>query len=193
MNKTIQELLDNIGSLEQKLSDELHRHNDELKFEFKKGRVVFEQELKERNRAFRIGIGEYLKNARWLVLLTAPVIYSLLIPFVVLDVFVSVYQIVCFPVYRIPRVKRSQYLIFDRVKLDYLNGIEKVNCAYCSYGNGVISYVQEVAARTEQYWCPIKHARTVLSTHSRYPKFTDFGDGEQYRRESASIKCDFEN
>ena len=193
MNQTIQDLLDNINSLEQSLSDELHRHSDDLKFEFKKGRVVFEQELKQANQAFRIGIGEYIKNARWLVLLTAPIIYSLLIPFMLLDLFVSIYQAICFPVYSIPKVKRSQYLIFDRLKLDYLNGIEKFNCAYCSYGNGVIAYVQEVAARTEQYWCPIKHARKAQATHSRYPKFTDFGDGEQYRREAARIKCDFED
>ena len=191
MNQAIQELIDNITSLELKLSDELHRQSDDIKFEFNKGRVVFGQELKRRNKELRTGLGEYIKNARWLVVFTAPIIYSLLVPFVLLDLLVSIYQAICFPIYRIPKVKRSQYLVFDRLKLDYLNGIEKINCAYCTYGNGIIAYVQEVAARTEQYWCPIKHARKVQNTHARYPKFTDFGDGEQYRKESGSIKCDF--
>jgi hypothetical protein len=36
--------------------------------------------------------------------------------------------------------------------------IEKINCAYCSYANGAIASVREMASRTEIYWCPIKHA-----------------------------------
>ena len=192
MSETIKNLLERIAKLEQSLADELHRQGDELKYEFNKGRVVFEQEFRQRNKALKIGLGQYVKNARWLVLLTAPVIYSLVVPFVILDLFVSLYQVICFPVYGIPKVTRGDYLVFDRVKLDYLNGIEKFNCAYCTYGNGIISFTREVAARTEQYWCPIKHAKRVENTHSRYPKFTNFGDGEQYRRESSRIKSDFE-
>lgn len=29
------------------------------------------------------------------------------------------------------------YVVFDRRHLAYLNAIEKLNCAYCEYGNGV--------------------------------------------------------
>jgi len=64
------------------------------------------------------------------MILTAPVIYALIIPVLLLDVFVAVYQTVCFPVYGIPRVRRSDYLAFDREQLAYLNAIEKLNCAY---------------------------------------------------------------
>jgi hypothetical protein len=39
-----------------------------------------------------------------------------------------------------------------------------------------------VAARTEQYWCPIKHARRVLGAHDRYPDFFEFGDAESFRQ-----------
>jgi hypothetical protein len=31
-----------------------------------------------------------------------------------------------------------------------------VNCVYCGYFNGLIAYVQEIAARTEQFWLPHK-------------------------------------
>ena len=63
----------------------------------------------------------------------------------------------------------------DRRKLAYLNSIEKFNCVYCEYVNGLIAYVQEIAGRTEQYWCPIKHAMRVKSMHSRYRHFLDYG------------------
>ena len=75
-------------------------------------------------------------NAGITHIVTAPVIYSLIIPFVLLDLFVTVYQLICFPVYKIEKVKRSDYLIFDRYHLAYLNTIEKINCAYCSYATG---------------------------------------------------------
>jgi hypothetical protein len=114
--------------------------------------------------------------------LTVPLIYSLALPFVVLDVWVLVYQAICFPVYGIARVPRRRFFAIDRHRLPYLNAIEKLHCTYCSYANGVIAYTREVAARTEAYWCPIKHQRRVASTHRLYPKFSEYGDAGDYRR-----------
>ena len=48
--------------------------------------------------------------------------------------------------------------------------------------------MREVAARTEIYWCPIKHARRVLGPHSYYQGFTDFGDAEGLRKKLEQIK-----
>ena len=115
-------------------------------------------------------------------MLTEPVIYAGWVPFLLMDLFVTLYQHLCFPIYGIPKVKRSEYLVFDREDLPYLNLIEKFNCFYCSYGNGVAAYTREVSARTEQYWCPIKHARRVRAAHDRYPKFFDYGDAEAFRQ-----------
>jgi hypothetical protein len=70
----------------------------------------------------------------------------------------------------------------DRRRLAYLNGIERVNCTYCSYANGLFAYVSEVAARTEQYWCPIRHARAIRAPHRRYHAFFEYGDAEGYRK-----------
>lgn len=127
-------------------------------------------------------------GVRYSVIITAPIIYSLIIPLFLLDIFMSIYQAICFPIYKIPKVRRSDYLVFDRLSLDYLNGIQKFNCAYCSYGNGVIAFGREIAARSEQYWCPIKHGRKIKGVHKRYPVFTDFGDGEQYREALKDIR-----
>lgn len=190
MNEVVKDFLDKIDELEDQLQEELHQRREELQFKIRNGKVEFERELRQRNREFRIGLTEYVRKARWLVMLTAPVIYMLIIPFVLMDLFVTIYQAICFPVYGVPKVKRGDYLIFDRVKLDYLNGLEKVNCAYCSYCNGIIAYVVEVASRTEQYWCPIKHAQRPPETHRRYPLFTDYGDGEQYRDKLDRLKKD---
>jgi hypothetical protein len=94
---------------------------------------------------------------------------------------ITAYQWLCFPVYGIPRVRRTRYFVIDRHKLAYLNAIEKANCVYCGYANGLLAYVREVAARTEQYWCPIKHARQIPAPHHRYQRFFDYGDAAGYR------------
>jgi hypothetical protein len=104
----------------------------------------------------------------------------LIIPFVALDIFVSVYQAVCFPIYGIRKVPRSDFIAIDRQHLQYLNGLQKLNCVYCGYCNGVISWVREVAARTEAYWCPIKHARSLAGTHGYYADYADYGDAEAF-------------
>jgi hypothetical protein len=97
------------------------------------------------------------------------------------------YQAICFPIYKIPQVRRRDYLVFDRHHLAYLNLLEKINCAYCSYCNNAIAFIREVAARTEIYWCPIKHARRVLGAHPHYQGFADFGDAEAFRAHVAAM------
>lgn len=123
-----------------------------------------------------------------------PIIWSCLPPALILDASISLYQAICFPAYGIPKVSRKDYIVFDRQYLNYLNYlnlIEKMNCAYCSYFNGLIAYIQEIAARTEQFWCPIKHASRIKSLHSRYQNFISYGDAEAYRNRIESIRRDF--
>jgi hypothetical protein len=35
-------------------------------------------------------------------------------------------------------------------------------------------------ARTEEYFCPIKHARKIRGTHAHYARFLDYGDAADY-------------
>ena len=120
-------------------------------------------------------------------------IYAVAVPLLLLDLFMSVYQAVCFRIYGIERVSRREHFSFDRAKLGYLNVLEKFNCVYCSYANGLISYAREIASRTEQYWCPIKHARLLRGAHGRYPHFIEYGDAERYRRELDVLRKQLEN
>jgi hypothetical protein len=98
----------------------------------------------------------------------------------ILDFFVTFYQATCFQIYRVAKVRRVDYIVFDRQQLEYLNFIEKFHCTYCAYGAGLIAYVGEIVARTEQYFCPIKHARKALGTHRRYANFLDYGEADDY-------------
>jgi len=191
MKPEIRELIERIRSLEEQLELELAKKREELRFSLENRKVHFEQEILEQHRKLKTGLLRYLLKAHPLNVFTAPLIYSVFFPLLLLDGVITLYQFICFPIYRIPKVKRRDYLVFDRHNLAYLNLVEKVNCAYCSYGNGLISYIKEVVARTEQYWCPIKHARRTRQAHSRYSRFVDFGDGESYRRERANLRCDF--
>jgi hypothetical protein len=155
------------------------------RYRITRGRVEFDREVHALHAQFRQGLPAYLRGANPLSLLTAPVIYSLLVPFALIDAWVTVYQRICFPIYGIPLVRRRPYFALDRRKLRYLNAIEKANCTFCTYANGVLSRVREVAARTEQYWCPIKHARPIPSPHERYHQFFDYGDAASYHQQLA--------
>lgn len=178
MPPSIEELLARIQSLQ----DQIEQEYDRLRGEFEQQRQALAGRFVELQRQQRVGLWRYLRGSRFTVLLTAPVIYAGWPVFALLDLFVSGYQTLCFPVYRIPKVRRSDYLVFDRTDLPYLNAVEKFNCFYCSYGNGVVAYAREIAARTEQYWCPIKHARRLYGAHDRYPAFFEHGDAEAFRQ-----------
>ena len=188
MNERISSLVQGIKALEAELEVELARRRVELNFAVHKGKVRFEHVVIARHRAVKTGLARYILGSRPLMIVTAPVIYSLIIPFGLLDAFVSLYQALCFRVYGVPRVRRADYIVFDRGYLAYLNTIEKLNCVYCSYANGIIAYVREIASRTEQFWCPIKHARRVTAAHDRYAMFLDYGDAEAWRRELPHLR-----
>ncbi len=190
MNPKISELLDRIQQMELEIELEMKRKRAELQADFEETRVRFEREVLEQQRRFKTGVISYLLTANLMSVLTAPVIYALFVPILLLDLSISVYQHICFRAYGIKRVKRSDYFVFDRAHLAHLNLIEKINCAYCSYGNGVMAYGREVVARTEQYWCPIKHARKIMAAHPYYTGFVDFGDAQSYKDELENLRTE---
>lgn len=183
MNPAIAELAQNIRDMEAELEVQLALARADLSLRIEDGKIQFEEAVLRRHRELKKHLLHYILGARPLIILTAPVIYALGIPLLLLDLFVTVYQAVCFPIYGIEKVRRKGYFLFDRRYLAYLNLIEKINCGYCSYSNGVIGYAREIGSRTEQYWCPIKHARKLVAAHPRYSSFADFGDAEAYRQE----------
>jgi hypothetical protein len=166
--------------LQEQMDEALKERAEQFRYELKNRRVVFEREVLDAHRAFKTHLAHYIWNARFLSIVTAPIIYAVVVPLALLDLSMSIYQAICFPAYGIPKVRRGDYIIFDRHKLAYLNALEKFNCVYCSYGNGTIAYAQEIASRTEAYWCPIKHAQKTKTFMPRYARFSDYGSAETY-------------
>jgi hypothetical protein len=175
-----EKLLTRIRDLQDDLETEFARRRKQFRYSLQNGRVEFEAEIRKQHRALRVRLSTFLRRTRPMVVLTAPVIYSLIVPFVLLDLFVTLYQRICFPVYGIERVRRADFIRVDRHHLAYLNALQKLNCVYCGYCNGLIGYVQEIAGRTEAYWCPIKHAARVGAHHAYYAQFVDFGDAQGF-------------
>ena len=176
------------AELETEVENILSEKRELFQYTLKKGRVRFERSMLAFQRSHKQGTWNYLRNARTSHLLSAPIVYSLVIPIAILDLMVSFYQLICFRIYDIPLVQRSKYVIIDRHKLAYLNPIEKLNCIFCGYGNGIIEYAREVTARTEHYWCPIKHARRTPDPHRLIECYVDYGDVDSYKSELKNIR-----
>ena len=147
-----------------------------------------ERDIRRAHKRLKQSIPSYLLESRPLNLLAAPIIYSMIVPIGLLDAWITVYQWLCFPLFGIRKVLRRDYIVIDRHKLAYLNGIEKLNCAYCGYANGVFAYVREIAGRTEAYWCPIKHGRATRDAHGQYQRFAAYGDAPGYKRRLPALR-----
>lgn len=180
MNERIRNLLAQMTVLEDELRTALHEQESSVLFQIKGKRIEFEQSIKDAHRRLKTGFFRWLVFRRPRNLITVPIIYSMIVPLLMLDLCVTLYQFSCFPIYKIAKVRRADYIVLDRQHLAYLNFFDKFHCTYCAYGAGLIAYISEIIARTEQYFCPIKHARKVLGSHARYAYFLDYGDAADF-------------
>jgi hypothetical protein len=193
MNSSIREILDKIESLNNDLRAEYDRLSEKYGFSKQKKRIIFLEEFRRRNKGFKFPTWKYIIPSNIRHFLSIPFIYGMIIPTVILDLFLTIYQWTAFPLYRIPRVKRGEYIVFERRFLDYLNLVQKINCLYCSYVNGVFAYAVEIGGRTERYWCPIKSAQKLPFAHGWYKDFADYGNPEDWNektRESEKMFLD---
>ncbi len=191
MSQVQEDLFQRIKTLERELREALEDKEKAFRYRWVNGKAEFEKEILSHHRQLKFGLPSYILHSRFLVLVTTPVIYLGMIPFALLDLFLGLFQGICFPIYGIPAVKRSDYLVFDRGRLKYLNVMERLNCVYCSYANGLSAYLTEIAARTEQHWCPIKHSWRLRNPHSRYSHFFNYGDADTYHRDVETVRNDF--
>jgi hypothetical protein len=188
VNDRIRNLLTQIEALDEQLKSAIHEQESTILFKINGKKIEFDNTLRQVHTKARRKIIHWLVTDRPQNLITGPMIYFMIIPMVLLDATVSLYQATCFPVYRIAKVARKDYIVFDRHHLGYLNFYERLHCEYCAYANGLLAYATEIVARTEQYFCPIKHARKVLGEHAKYAKFLSFGDAENYHQRLETIR-----
>jgi hypothetical protein len=179
--------LERIVQLEKELEREIKKKNREIVKNYHKQKIRFEESIRKQQEKYRVNLLRYVFNARLRSFVLAPIIYFMVIPISFFDVSIFIYQHITFRVLGIPIVERKDYFTIDRHHLGYLNLLEKFNCVYCGYGNGVTSYGKEILARTEQYWCPIKHSERIKDPHTRYYNFFEYGDAEGYRDKLDSV------
>ncbi len=187
---SIRQILDQISALEDELQKAVEEREDHFRYKIENKRVIFEQAVKATHQRVKLGVFRWFATVRPQNFLTMPVIYGMIVPLVLFDLCISFYQFSCFPIYGIARVHRANYIVMDHRHLAYLNIIEKIDCMYCSYATGMIAYAREITARTEQYFCPIKHARKILSSHSRYKRFLDYGDADNFHGKVEELRTE---
>ena len=178
MQSKITELLQKFEALRHDLEKEYDRVTKEYGYTIDKKKVIFLEEFSRKNKRFREGFFRMVFNAPIRHILSMPFIYVMIVPAMLLDIFLIIYQYTAFPLYRIPRVLRRDYFVYERRFLDYLNWIQKINCLYCSYMNGLFAYALEIGARTERYWCPLKVTHHPKFTHAWYNDFADYWNPE---------------
>lgn len=178
MHEEIHKLIAQIGELESQLRERLHQQQTRDPYHADGKRIRFTSTVRKQHRGMRIHLLRWLAQSEWRNVVSAPFIFALFIPFALLDLFLALYLATCFPLYRLKRPRRSDFIVIDHQHLDYLNSMQRLNCVYCSYVTGLIAYAREIASVTEQYWCPIKHAGKIIGTHARYAKYLDYGETE---------------
>lgn len=145
MKSKINQILADIEQKKQDLIKEYEKLKKEYGFSLEKGKVIFDEKRKQYNKAFKESVTKYIFSVQLRHLISAPFIYVMIVPAIILDLFLLMYQHICFRLYRIPLVERKKYIIYDRHHLSYLNRMQKFNCLYCSYVNGLFSYAVEIA------------------------------------------------
>jgi len=193
VNEQIKKIVDKIHALEEELRTILYQQQSQFSYKIAGKRVEFEKSIREAHKKLKTSWFYWIISISLKHLLSGPFIYGLVIPLLIFDIGVSVYQHICFRLYGVARVKREPYFIYDHRHLVYLNAFEKVNCLYCSYASGVINYAREIASRTEQYWCPIKHAHKLVGVHHRYIDFIDYGNAEDFHKYMGELRKKLQN
>jgi len=191
MNNRIKDLLKRIHHLEQELENEISLQSRKFAESYERRKIKFDDTIKAMHKRYRKSVLYQIFHANPLLWLIAPIIYAMIVPLVFMDLCIWIYQRMTFPIYKIPLVPRKEYFIIDRHHLSYLNMVEKINCVYCGYGNAVAAYTREIIARTELFWCPIKHASKIAAPHSRYDQFFKYGDAEKYRKEFSKVRKNY--
>ncbi len=188
MNDKIKEMIEEIEAMKVKLGEEIAQQEKDISYEIQNGYVRFEQEIFNRQKENMKNLLAWFRDIPLLHLLASPLVYAMVIPAILFDIILFVYQQVIFRIFKFKFIKRSDYILFDRQYLGYLNSIEKLNCLYCTYFNGLMQYAAAIAGRTELYFCPIKHAKKVAYQHDYYDEFFSYGDEDKYQEKLEEIR-----
>ena len=188
MKSKINKILEDINNKKQELIVEYEKAKEKYGFKIVWRKIIWNSWKETELKKSRKSAWDTIFSATVREIISFPFIWFMLIPTIILDICLFIYQNTAIRLYKIPLAKRSDYIVFDRKQLAYLNWIQKLDCIYCSYVNWLFQYAVEVAGRTEKYWCPIKHARKKSWTHDWEEHFADYWDVEGFKEVFCSIK-----
>jgi len=192
MSDKIKEMIEEIEAMKVKLGEEIAQHEKYISYEIQNGCVRFEKEVLDKQKENMKNLLSWFRDIPLLHLLTSPLIYAMVVPAILFDMLLFLYQKIIFGIYKFEFVKRSDYIIFDRQYLGYLNVIEKISCMYCSYFNGLMHYASAIVNRTELYFYPIKHAKKIAYQHDYYDEFLVYGDEDEYQKKLEELRKKFQ-
>ncbi len=116
MSKRATQIADEIRTLEQELRQEIQRIRIDS-FEITEKAIHFKDEVVIRHRTQALSVLTYLRRAKMKHIVCLPIIWSCLLPAIVMDALVSLYQMLCFLLFGVLKVKRSDHVVFDRRNL----------------------------------------------------------------------------
>ena len=128
MSDNIDRLTTQIKLLQGELEAEFAIRRAKLRYTLQGKRAVFEEEILRAHRELRVGLARYVFNANLMTVVTAPVIYAMIVPFVILDITITLYQWICFPVYGLDDFIHGRDVRQDRRSFFGRNGYRD-NCA----------------------------------------------------------------
>jgi len=96
MSGSISELTDKISKLEKQLLNELDKKQEEFSYKIEGIKVRFEQEILSAHRKLKVGVLRWLFSSTVRNIISAPFIYSMIIPIAFFDLTITLYQHICF-------------------------------------------------------------------------------------------------
>jgi len=187
LSKEYEEIKKKYEKKKEEFSKDYNAFKEKYEFKIDWKRIIWNKNREKELKKDKKSAWDSLFSATVREIISFPFIWMMLIPAIFLDICLFIYQNTAIRLYKIPLAKRSDYIVFDRAQLAYLNWIQKIDCIYCSYFNWLMQYAVEVAWRTEKYWCPIKHATKKHWTHNREKFFAEYWDSKEFKKVFWSI------
>ncbi len=110
MKDRIEELIERIRHLNAELTEELQRKAREYFYEIRDRKIWFDRKVRREHRGMATPLLRYIREASLMTVLTAPVVLAGLPIALLMDLFITVYQHICFRVYGVPLVRRAAYV-----------------------------------------------------------------------------------
>jgi len=181
ISEQVTALFEKLQEKEAQFESDLNAQRTQFRYAINKRRIRFDEAVRQHHKTMRTSVRRFLRDSTIPATLLSPLVYMVIVPLLILDLMLWVFQLVCAPGYGIPKLRRAEYVVLDRHKLAYLNPIEKLNCVYCGYANGLLAYARAIAGQAEVHWCPIKHALKTRGNLKQYYGYADYGDAEAFK------------